>query len=333
MPGDYALAQAIAANVEQVIVGKSEAVRRVLAAVLCGGHVLIEDVPGVGKTVLARCFARSLGCTFKRIQFTPDLLPADVTGAVVYNQQAGGFEFRAGPIMAQVVLADEINRASPRTQSSLLECMEEGQVSVDGTTYLLPRPFLVLATQNPIEYAGTFPLPEAQLDRFLMRISLGYPTPDEEMSILDEQRRAHPLESLGVVVGPEGLLALQAQVRETYIDERVRRYIVDIVGETRRHPDVALGASPRGSLALARTAQALAFIDGRDYVLPDDVKAVAPAVLGHRLVLRGPLGASFTAEGQAAEAIVASILDNRPVPGAGSPPGIQRRAGGRRHEA
>ncbi len=325
MPGDYALAQAIAGNVESVIVGKGAAVRRVLAAILCGGHVLIEDVPGVGKTVLARSFARSLDCLFKRIQFTPDLLPSDVTGAVIYNQHAGAFEFRPGPIMAQVVLADEINRASPRTQSSLLESMDEGQVSVEGVTYPLPRPFLVLATQNPVEYAGTYPLPEAQLDRFLMRISLGYPTPDEELSILDDQRRAHPLDALRPVIGPEALLALQGQVRETYMEERLRRYIVDIVGETRHHPDVALGASPRGTLGLARTAQALAFIDGRDYVLPDDVKDAAPAVLGHRLVLRD----SFAADSQRSELIVAEILDRRPVPGAQGP----RRMGSRRHEA
>ena len=313
MPGDYVRAQAIIANVEQVIVGKSDAVRQVLAAILCGGHVLIEDVPGVGKTMLARCFARSLDCTFKRIQFTPDLLPADVTGAVVYNQHTGTFEFRPGPVMAQIVLADEINRASPRTQASLLESMEEGQVSVDGTTHILPRPFLVLATQNPVEYAGTFPLPEAQLDRFLMRIRLGYPTPEEEMSILDGQRRSHPLDHLEAVVGPEGLLNLQAQVREVYVDERVRRYIIDIVGQTRRHADVSLGASPRGSLALARAAQALAYLDCRDYVLPDDVKAVAPAVLSHRLILRE----AFPNDGRIAEAIVGEILAHQPVPGAG----------------
>ena len=312
MPADYTLAQAIAANVEQVIVGKSAAVRRVLAAVLCGGHVLLEDVPGVGKTVLARCFARSLGCTFKRIQFTPDLLPADITGAVVYNQRSATFEFRPGPLMAQVVLADEINRASPRTQASLLESMEEGQVSVDGTTYALPRPFLVLATQNPVEYAGTFPLPEAQLDRFLMRISLGYPTPDEEMAILDDQRRTHPIDSLHAVVGPDDLTSLQALVRETYVDEQIRRYIVDIVGETRHHPDVALGASPRGSLALARAGQALAFLDGRDYVVPDDVKDVAAAVLGHRLILHQ----AVRSDSLAAETVVGDILSRRPVPGA-----------------
>jgi MoxR-like ATPase len=322
MPGDYALAQAIAANVEKVIVGKSEAVRRVLAAVLCGGHVLIEDVPGVGKTMLARSFARSLGCTFKRIQFTSDLLPADITGAVVYDQRSASFEFRPGPLVAQVVLADEINRASPRTQASLLESMEEGQISVDGTTYPLPRPFLVLATQNPVEYAGTFPLPEAQLDRFMMRLSLGYPTPEEEVAILDEQRRAHPLESLRTVVDPAGLLALQEQVRDVYLDERMRRYIVEIVGETRRHPDVALGASPRGSLALGRAAQALAFVDARDYVVPDDVKAIAPAVLGHRLITRE----AVTADSAAAEGIVAEILARCAVPGAR---GVRRVAGAR----
>ena len=313
MPADYALAQAIAANVEQVIVGKHMAVRRVLAAVLCGGHVLLEDVPGVGKTVLARCFARSLGCTFKRIQFTPDLLPADITGAVVYNQRTAAFEFRPGPLMAQVVLADEINRASPRTQASLLESMEEGQVSVDGTTHTLPRPFLVLATQNPVEYAGTFPLPEAQLDRFMMRISLGYPTPEEEITILDGQRRVQPIDSLSVVVGPDKLVALQAQVREVYVDEQVRRYIVAIVGETRRHPDIALGASPRGSLALMRAAQALAFLEERDYVVPDDVKDSAPAVLGHRLVVRHDDGLR---DGAVAETIVMDIVGRLPVPGA-----------------
>src|SRR6266404_5552600 len=267
--------QRVINNVEKVIVGKAESVAFSLIAVICQGHVLIEDVPGVGKTVLTKAIARSIGCTFKRIQFTPDLLPSDVTGVSIYNQKTGNFEFRAGPIMSQIVLADEINRATPKTQSALLEAMEEHQVTVDGTTYPLPDPFLVMATQNPIEYEGTFPLPEAQLDRFFIRLQLGYPKTNEEIAILDAQRVHHPLDSLGQVMSADELLAAQAGARDVHIADAVKHYVVAVVGATRSHPDVYLGASPRGTLALARAAQAYAAVQGRDYVVPDDVKALA----------------------------------------------------------
>jgi MoxR-like ATPase len=276
----------VAGNVERVIVGKHREVRLALVALLCGGHLLIEDVPGTGKTVLAKAIARSLGCTFRRIQFTPDLLPTDVTGISIYNQRSGEFEFRPGPIMSQIVLADEINRATPKTQSALLESMEEHQVTVDGVTYPMPAPFLVIATQNPIEYEGTFALPEAQLDRFMMRLRLGYPAPLEEMLILDEQKRAHPLDHLETVVGVDELLAMQLAVREVYVDSAVADYIVRLVNATRIHPDVYLGASPRGSLALFRAGQAFAALTGRDYVIPDDIKALAEPALAHRLIIR-----------------------------------------------
>ena len=248
----------VLANVERVIVGKHHEVRLALVALLCRGHLLIEDVPGTGKTVLAKAIARSLGCTFRRIQFTPDLLPSDVTGLSIYNQKTQEFEFRPGPIMSQVVLADEINRATPKTQSALLECMEERQATIDGTTYPMPDPFLVIATQNPIEYEGTFALPEAQLDRFMLRLRLGYPQPIEEIVILDEQKRTHPLEELEEVLTVEELREMQAAVREIYVDSSVADYIVRLVNGTRTHPDVYLGASPRGSIALYRAGQALA---------------------------------------------------------------------------
>jgi MoxR-like ATPase len=276
----------VAANVERVIVGKSQEVRLTLVALLCRGHLLIEDVPGTGKTMLAKAVARSLGCSFRRIQFTPDLLPSDVTGLSIYNQRTQEFEFRPGPIMAQVVLADEINRATPKTQSSLLECMEEHQATIDGTTYAMPEPFLVIATQNPIEYEGTFALPEAQLDRFMMRIRLGYPSPADEQTILDEQKVTHPLESIAEVLSVDELRELQKAVREIYVDPAVAEYIVRLVNATRTHPDVYLGASPRGSLALYRTSQALAALVGRDYVIPDDVKALAESCLAHRLIIK-----------------------------------------------
>jgi len=276
----------VLANVERVIVGKHREVRLALVALLCRGHLLIEDVPGTGKTVLAKAIAKSLGCTFRRIQFTPDLLPSDVTGLSIYNQKTQEFEFRPGPIMSQVVLADEINRATPKTQSALLECMEERQATVDGTTWVMPDPFLVIATQNPIEYEGTFALPEAQLDRFMLRIKLGYPLAVEEIVILDEQKRHHPIEELEIVCSVEELREMQAAIREVYVDPSVADYIVRLVGGTRTHPDVYLGASPRGSIALYRAGQALAGLLGRDYVLPDDVKALAESALAHRLIIK-----------------------------------------------
>ena len=276
----------VAANVERVIIGKRAEVRLTLVALLCRGHLLIEDVPGTGKTMLAKAMARSLGCSFRRIQFTPDLLPSDVTGLSIYNQRTQEFEFRPGPIMAQVVLADEINRATPKTQSSLLECMEEHQATIDGTTYSMPEPFLVIATQNPIEYEGTFALPEAQLDRFMLRIRLGYPSQADEQTILDQQKITHPLEDIGEVLSVDDLLELQKGVREIYVDPSVADYIVRLVNATRTHPDVYLGASPRGSLALYRTGQALAALSGRDYVIPDDVKTLAESCLAHRLIIK-----------------------------------------------
>jgi len=276
----------VLANVERVIVGKHHEVRLALVALLCRGHLLIEDVPGTGKTVLAKAIARSLGCSFRRIQFTPDLLPSDVSGLSIYNQKTQEFEFRPGPIFSQVVLADEINRATPKTQSALLECMEERQATIDGTTYPMPDPFLVIATQNPIEYEGTFALPEAQLDRFMLRLRLGYPQPIEEIVILDEQKRAHPLELLEEVLTVEDLRDMQSAVREIYVDSTVSDYIVRLVNGTRNHPDVYLGASPRGSIALYRAGQALAGLLGRDYVIPDDVKALAEPALAHRLIIK-----------------------------------------------
>src|ERR1700675_1529889 len=276
----------VIANVERVIVGKHVEVRLALVALLCQGHLLIEDVPGVGKTMLAKALSRSIGCSFRRIQFTPDLLPSDVTGLSIYNQKTQEFEFRPGPIMSQVVLADEINRATPKTQSSLLESMEERQATIDGTTYAMPDPFLVIATQNPIEYEGTFALPEAQLDRFMLRLRLGYPQPLDEVMILDEQKRRHPLEELEVVCSVDELRGMQNAIRDIYVDPSVSDYIVRLVNHTRTHPDVYLGASPRGSIALYRAGQALAGLLGRDYVIPDDVKAIAEPALAHRLILK-----------------------------------------------
>ncbi|MFN2298082.1 MAG: AAA family ATPase [Anaerolineales bacterium] len=273
-------------NVERVIVGKRNSIELLMVALLCEGHVLIEDVPGTGKTMLARSIAASLGGCFRRLQCTPDLLPNDVTGVSVYNQKNTQFEFRPGPVFVNVLLADEINRATPRTQSALLEAMQEQQVTVDGQTHPLPRPFLVLATQNPIEYEGTFPLPEAQLDRFLIRLTLGYPSAADEKILLEKVRREHPILHLQQVAKCEQLLELQKQVWEIHLDDTLRDYIVRLVGRTRSHPDLALGGSPRASLSLFKTAQALAGIQGRDHVLPDDIKRMLPAVLSHRLVLR-----------------------------------------------
>lgn len=299
----------VAANVERVIIGKSQEVRLTLVALLCRGHLLIEDVPGTGKTMLAKAVARSLGCSFRRIQFTPDLLPSDVTGLSIYNQKTQEFEFRPGPIMAQVVLADEINRATPKTQSSLLECMEEHQATIDGTTYQMPEPFLVIATQNPIEYEGTFALPEAQLDRFMLRIRLGYPSQADEQAIMEQQKLTHPLDDLGEVLSVDELRELQAAVREVYVDSTVADYIVRLVNATRTHPDVYLGASPRGSLALYRTGQALAALAGRDYVIPDDIKALAESALAHRLIIK----TSSSMHDIDPRQVVAELLSSVPV--------------------
>ena len=309
---DKALAERVSGvveNVERVIFGKHHEIELALVALICRGHILVEDVPGTGKTVLAKALARSLGCSFRRIQFTPDLLPSDVTGVSIFNQRTNAFEFRPGPVMTQIVLADEINRATPKTQSALLEAMEEHQVTVDGTTYQLPEPFLVMATQNPIEYEGTFPLPEAQLDRFFMRIQLGYPKEREEIAILDAQRIIHPLETIDQVLTSEELLRAQSASREIHLAESVKKYVVDVVTATRSHPDVYLGASPRGSLALSRAAQAYASMNGRDYVVPDDVKALAAPTLAHRLILQP----QARLKDLAATTVIAEILASVPV--------------------
>jgi MoxR-like ATPase len=279
------LANRLVNNVDKVIIGKNREARLVLVALLCRGHVLVEDVPGVGKTVLAKTIARSVGCTFKRIQFTPDLLPSDVTGVSIFNQQTSQFEFRPGPILAQIVLADEINRATPKTQSALLEAMEEAQISVDGVTHQLPVPFVVLATENPIEYEGTFALPEAQLDRFLIRLSLGYPGRQNEIRILTSQQSVHPLDTIQQVVAVEELLEAQQAIKTVHVDDRLKEYIVDLVEATRQHDQVYLGASPRGSLALLNAARAWAAIQGRDYVIPDDIKELAEPTLSHRIIV------------------------------------------------
>jgi MoxR-like ATPase len=280
-----AMGQRLIDNVEKVIIGKHEEVQLGMIALLCQGHVLIDDVPGVGKTMLAKAIARSLGCAFKRIQFTPDMLPSDVTGVSVYDQSTGQFEFRPGPVMANIVLTDEINRATPKTQSALLEAMEEHQVTVDGVTHLLEKPFLVLATQNPIEYEGTFPLPEAQLDRFLMRISLGYPSPSDEIRILEAQQYVHPIETIEQVVETDELLGMQERIKDVFVHDAIKEYIVALVGATRSHSDIYLGSSPRGVLALHKTCQARSALLGRDYATPDDVKALAEATLAHRLIV------------------------------------------------
>ncbi|MBI5292347.1 MAG: MoxR family ATPase [Chloroflexi bacterium] len=304
-------AQRLAANIERVIVGKQDAVELALIGLLSQGHLLIEDVPGVGKTMLARSLARSLGCSFSRIQFTPDMLPSDVTGVSIFNQESRHFEYRAGPLMAQIVLADEINRATPKTQSALLEAMEERQTTVDGVTHMLPRPFMVLATQNPIEHEGTFPLPEAQLDRFLLRVRLGYPGAEEEINVLERQQFRHPFEELAGVASVDELSKAQTEVREVHVASAVKRYAVDLTRNTRGHSEVYLGASPRGSLALYRAGQARAAIHGRDYVLPDDVKALAAAVLAHRIILSpGARLRELTAE-----RVVQELVTKVPVPG------------------
>jgi MoxR-like ATPase len=303
-------ADRLVSNVGKVIVGKKESIELVLVALLCEGHALIEDIPGIGKTMLAKAVAKSLGCSFKRIQSTPDLLPSDVTGIHYFNQKTSEFEFRPGPIMANVVLVDEINRATPRTQSCLLECMQERQVTVDLETVALPRPFLIIATQNPVELEGTFPLPEAQLDRFLLRVSLGYPSEDEEGTILSRFQQEDPLESLTSVVEAGELLRLQKLCREVYVEESVRNYAIAISRATRSQDDIKLGASPRASLGLHLASQALAAIHGRDYVIPDDVKYLAAPVIAHRLISK----TEARLRGHSLEAIVHNIVSTVPVP-------------------
>ncbi len=305
-----ATAERMQASIERVIVGKSEVVRLALVALLCEGHILLEDVPGTGKTTLARAIARSLGCSFRRIQFTPDLMPADITGINFYNQKLGEFAFREGPLVAQVVLADEINRATPRTQAALLEAMEERQLTVEGVTTRLPRPFLVLATQNPVELEGTFPLPEAQLDRFLLRLEIGYPGEDDEDEILARFESTSPLDSLTPVIDGDELVRLAAALGHMHVAPDVRRYAVRLVRATREDPAFELGASPRASLALFRSARAFAAINGRDYVLPDDVKAMAPHVLPHRLIL----SSQSRLRGRETKELLADILRRVPVP-------------------
>jgi len=298
-------------NIEKVIVGKHQTVELAVVGLLCQGHLLIEDVPGVGKTMLARSLARSLGCTFSRIQFTPDMLPSDVTGVSIFNQVSREFEFRPGPVMAQVVLADEINRATPKTQAALLEAMEERQVTVDGVTRPLPRPFMVLGTQNPIEYEGTFPLPEAQVDRFLIRLRLGYPLLADEIRVLERQQFHHPFEELQQIVSVEELVQAQEAIKEIFVSPALKRYIVELSQQTREHSEVYLGASPRGSLALYRTSQARAAMSGRDFVLPDDIKILAVPTLAHRVIL----GPSARLRDLSAQQIVEEILHGLPVPG------------------
>ncbi|MBH77544.1 MAG: AAA family ATPase [Dehalococcoidia bacterium] len=309
-------AEAMRDGVERVIVGKREIVQLALVAILCEGHILLEDVPGTGKTTLAKALARSLGCTFKRIQFTPDLMPSDITGIHYFDQKTQEFAFREGPLIAQVVLADEINRATPRTQAALLEAMEERQLTVEGETTLLPRPFLVIATQNPVELEGTFPLPEAQLDRFLLRLSLGYPAEDDEDEILARQEHTNPLNSLQPIVTAERLTEMAEALQNLHVDPAVRRYAVRIVRETREEAFFELGASPRASLALFRAARAFAAVSGRDYVLPDDVKAMAPYVLPHRLIL----STQTRLRGREVEDLISEVLDRVPVPIEEDPP-------------
>ena len=310
--GASEVAQRIADNVKKVIIGKDQTIEMGLVALMCQGHALIEDVPGVGKTMLARSLARSAGCEFKRIQFTPDLLPTDVTGVSIYNQKTNDFEFKQGPIISQIVLADEINRATPKTQSALLEAMEERQVTVEGITYKVPRPFMVMATQNPIEYEGTFPLPEAQLDRFLIMLTLGYPTTEEELAIIENQRQVHPIETLQAVASSEEIINLQEAVKDIYVDELIKEYIVSLVKATRDHSDISLGSSPRGSLALFRGSQALAFLRGRDFVLPDDVKELTVPMISHRIIV----SAAARMRGVSGRDVVSDLVDEIPVPGA-----------------
>ncbi|PJF31108.1 MAG: AAA family ATPase [Phototrophicales bacterium] len=317
--GDYSniglvqsVAERIAQSVGQVILGKRNEIRLTVLGLLAQGHILIEDIPGVGKTMLARALAKSIGCTFSRIQFTPDMLPSDVTGVSIFNQKDREFEFRPGPIMAQIVLADEINRATPKTQSALLEAMEEKQVTVDGVTYPMGQPFIILATQNPIEYEGTFPLPEAQLDRFLLKIQLGYPSPAEELTVLSAQQYNHPINNMSQLVSLQELVAAQNAVKEVYVAEEVMRYIVTIVTATRTHEHVYLGSSPRGSIALFRASQVRAAMAGREYVIPDDVKALAEVTLAHRIITKPEARFSQATS----NTVVRDVLNRVPVPGA-----------------
>ncbi|MGD9142365.1 MAG: MoxR family ATPase [Dehalococcoidia bacterium] len=306
------LAEKIVENIEKVMVGKPEAVQLAVIALISQGHALIEDIPGVGKTMLARSMAKSINCSFKRIQFTPDMLPGDITGVMIYNQKSGDFEFRTGPILTQVLLADEINRATPKVQSALLEAMGERQITVDGVTRQMLSPFHVLATQNPIEFEGTFPLPEAQLDRFMLRINLGYPSPSEEIAIVESQQYVHPIEEISYVVDAADVLFVQEKVKMIYVDDLVKQYIVALVEATRQHPSIFLGSSPRGSLALFRTSQARALLLGRDFVLPDDVKALAEPALAHRALL----SAGGQTPGKDSQTIINEILETVEVPGA-----------------
>lgn len=304
------LGRRIIENIERVIVGKRRPVRLTLVALLCEGHVLLEDVPGVAKTMLARSLAASLGCSFARVQCTPDLLPSDITGVSVFNQKTVEFEYQPGPVLNQIVLADELNRATPRAQAALLESMAERQITVDGVTRKLPEPFMVIATQNPIEHEGTFPLPEAQLDRFLMRLSIGYPSFTDENELLERLRLEHPLDALGQVASAEEVVAAQRAIREVFVHEKVRQYLVRIVHATRRHEELALGASPRASIALYRTAQCLAALEGREFVIPDDVKFVAEAILAHRVIL----SSEARLRGRAVEDLIDDLLGSIPAP-------------------
>ena len=305
------LAYALQQNIRRVIVGKDEAIELLLIALICRGHVLIEDVPGVGKTTMAAALARSLQCSFKRIQFTPDVTPSDVTGFTMVNMQSGEMEFKPGAVMSQIVLADEINRTSPKTQSSLLEVMEEGQVTVDGVTYKMPRPFMVMATQNPVDFVGTYPLPEAQMDRFFLKISVGYPSIEEEMDVLERYSgQTTPLETLMLVCGADEILAMQEQLGTIYASREARNYVATIVAMTRTHPALQLGASPRGSIALLRAAQACAMLSSRDYVLPDDIRHMALPVLSHRLILTP----EARMKGVSAQQVLAQLLETVPVP-------------------
>lgn len=306
-----AIIETIIHNVEKVIIGKRETIERTVIALLCGGHVLLEDVPGVGKTMLVRALARTIDCEFKRLQFTPDLLPSDITGISVYNPRLQVFEFREGPLFTHIVLADEMNRTSPKTQAAMLEAMEEKQVSADGKTYRLPEPFLLLATQNPYGCEGTYGLPEAQLDRFLLKLNLGYPEPREEVEMLSRLQDQHPVERLRPVVSREELLRLQQLAREIYVDDSLKEYIVGLTTATRRNSAVVLGASPRASMALMRVSQAKAFAQGRSYVIPDDIKGLAASVLAHRIQLSVEAGMS----GITAEAVIHQAAETVPVPG------------------
>ena len=309
IPEVTARVKQLADNIETVIVGKREAIEHTLVALLCGGHVLLQDVPGVGKTMLAKSIAVSLGCVYKRLQFTPDLLPSDITGVSIFNQSSGEFQFMEGPVFANIVLADEINRASPKTQAALLECMEERQVTIDGKTRVLPQPFFVLATQNPIEFEGTYPLPESQLDRFLLRQSLGYPGREQEKAIVVRQREVNPLDVLQSVTCGSEFLAMQDAVKQVHVSETALDYLLNVVEATRTHRDLYLGASPRGSMTLFRTAQALAVVNGQDFVLPDHIKQLAAQVLGHRIIVRPEARIS----GVSADDVIADILESIPV--------------------